>query len=149
MQNNVKINVTKLVDKVKEYNLLFYPVMMHIFAQALRVSGYKFIYSAYVNTYDDQQCILYQALEADFNAYFDTYVRNCFCNQPQGILPDGTILFYLDNFNQIGESYQTIPTFFMCELETINNEIFLPFHSKNIVLNSDFTDICEELAELF
>ncbi|MBE6451376.1 MAG: hypothetical protein E7016_05370 [Alphaproteobacteria bacterium] len=150
MQENFKINVTKPVNKVKSTDLLFYPVIMHIFAQGLRVSGFRFDYSAYLNTLnEDNKDVLYQALEADFNAYFDTYVRNCFCNRPAGVLPQNTVLFFPANSGTVDEKYKNIPTFFIYDIEEINDEYFIKFATSNIHLNADFANLCEELSELF
>ena len=150
MQENFKINVTQLVEKVKTRNLLFYPVIMHVFAQALRVSGYRVDCSAYLNTLNkDNKDILYQALEADFSTYFDTYVRNCFCSHSTGELTQNTDLFFPANLGVIDEKYKNTPTFLIYPVEEINNEQFIKFSTANIRLNVDFTDLCEELAELF
>ncbi|MBQ8870049.1 MAG: hypothetical protein IJ019_01580 [Alphaproteobacteria bacterium] len=150
MQENFKINVTQLVEKVKTRNLLFYPAIMHVFAQALRVSGYRVDCSAYLNTLNkDNKDILYQALETDFSTYFDTYIRNCFCNRPTGDLTQNTILFFPANLGTVDEKYKNISTFLIYPVEEINNEHFIKFSTANILLNADFTDLCEELAELF
>lgn len=82
MDYKFKIDVSHLVEKVKKHNMLFYPVMVHIFTSVLsqsRKSEASTICPAYtLQRANGTSVTLWNEGEDSFPHFFEKYVKNCY-----------------------------------------------------------------------
>ena len=150
MKNNFEIDVTKLVQKVKEQNLLFYPVIIHIFSKSLLASGFKNIVPAYINTYQPEtKSVLFQDFNTSFELFFNQYVKNCFHNQSSNSSDDFCVLFSHLGSDHIDLSKIKTPVCFFNSLEQKNNNIYLSFYLSNLSPDKYFLSVVQDFCDSF
>jgi len=150
MKKLFHINVTNVVNKVKEQNLLFYPVIIYIFVKALLKNGHQNIKPAYINTNQNGVfSILSQEFTDDFEIFFQDYIRNCFYNQKTTTTLQEHILFSYISPNQLNLAGKNLPVLYILPLEQKDNKTYLSFCAINIDIEDTFTSVCQELCALF
>ena len=152
----IKINVTNIVKFVKEHNLLFYPLIVHILTIALRKSGMKNIKPAYLSVSEGGiLSMLWQDFKTDFAEFFQEYVQNCYQHQsstiflPQGKVTDDMVLFsYLPEEAVKSEISKDMPIILISPLEEKAECFNLYLQTRNLEITEDFSAVCENLGAL-
>lgn len=149
MKKNIKIDVTNLVKKIKEQNLLFYPVMIYIMTKALLKCGHKNITPAYLNTAQNGcVSILSQKFTDSFESFFQEYVTNCFYNDTIAEKEKNQILFSYIDPKQLSVTEKR-PILYMLPLEQKEDKSYLSFCATDIEIDETFTLLCQELCDSF
>ena len=150
MEKKIKIDVSNVVAKVKEQNLLFYPAMIYIFAKALNMCSTKSFSPAYLNSNQNNVCsMISQNFDNSFEFFFNQYVKNCFYNQSSCSHKNNLVLFSYLSSEETAKMGLKLPTFFIEQLENIDDKTFLSFHTREISVNEKFLSICRNLCNSF
>ena len=148
MTNKLQIDVTSLIDKIKQQNLLFYPVIIHILSKALSLYGYKNIISAYLSTENTSGApFLYQSFNHDFDIFFNNYVENCYFNKSTIELPPNSILFSYLSEEDIKDV--NVPAVFISPFEQRENRTFLSFYMRDLSVDDNFLGFCQDFCDSF
>ncbi len=149
MNKLLHIDVTSVVNKVKEQNLLFYPVIIYIMFKALIKCGHKNITPAYLNTTQNGDVsILSQKFTDSFESFFQEYVTNCFYNDTTAEKQKNQILFSYIAPKQLSVA-EKMSILYISPLEQKDNKTYLSFCAINIDIEDTFTSVCQELCDLF
>ncbi len=150
MEKKHQINVTNVVNKVKEQNLLFYPVIIHIFIKAFHNCGLTNINPAYINANDcGEISILSQEYADSFEVFFKNYIENCFYNQSSYNQSENMVLFSYVAKEQLNQVNKDTPTIYIQPLKQQDNVFYLSFLSTNCSVDEAFISACQGFCDLF
>lgn len=162
MDYNFKLDVSHLVAKVKQHNLLFYPAMIHILVSALKRHDNHLpvkpmtIYT--LVTPNGHNMKLWHEYHDNFLPFFEHYVRNCYRHMAEeGIEADDSVPLegILVSAQPPLENYITAndyPEFYLSAFEEQNGKIW-----QNVMIKAkkQFDDLetfarnCQKMCDMF
>lgn len=159
MDYRFTIDVSHLVEKVKSHNLLFYPVMIHIFTSVLnqqRADGQKPLCAAYnLQRGDGSAVILWSESESRFPRFFEQYVKKCYRhiigNEEPDELPENSVLVSSLPPTDKKMLNSSAPELYLSAFEVENERTILPVLLKveeDIALEN-FAKSCQKMCDMF
>ena len=123
MDYSIKIDVSHLVAKVKQHNLLFYPAMIHILVSALKrhinemPENLVAVYT--LTTPSGNNLQLWHEYHDNFLRFFEHYVRNCYQSMTEESNVEGECL------PKSGILFSALPPSEKCLIDNIYPEFYL------------------------
>lgn len=159
MDYRFTIDVSHLVEKVKSHNLLFYPVMIHIFTSVLnqqRPDGQKPLNAAYNLQRDDGTAVvLWSEANRRFPVFFDQYVKKCYRHivadeQPEK-MPENIVLVSCLPPADKKLLNSSLPEFYLSAFEIEADRTILPVLLKveEDMALENFAKSCQKMCDMF
>ena len=150
METVYQIDVTDVVNRVKEKNLLFYPVIIHIFMKSFFATGHNNIKPAYLNANQDSEfSFLSQEYTPDFEQFFNEYVKNCFYNNQSDCNLENCILFSYVLPAKLNLADKQMPSIYILPLEEEGGRTYLSFCAQNAPVDEAFVSACIKHCDMF
>ena len=159
MDYRFTIDVSHLVEIVKSHNLLFYPVMVHIFTSVLnqqRADGQKPLCAAYNLQRDNGTAVvLWNEANRRFPRFFEQYVKNCYrhivADEQPDEMPENIVLVSClppTDKKMLNSSAQE---FYLSAFEVENNRTMLPVLVKadEAMAWESFIRSCQKMCDMF
>ena len=131
----IELDVTFLIARIKQENLMFYPVMMSLILSALDKEEDDIFFEL------SKGHFLKTKFHPEFEKFYQNYVFDCYQNQKRTQIPLEKILFALDNQNKRAD-------FILCAFKKKDGKIILPIYARH-ELNEDFQDKCQKSCLCF
>lgn len=159
MDYRFTIDVSHLVEKVKSHNLLFYPVMIHIFTSVLNQqrSGSQEPFCAAYNLQraDGTAIMLWSKNESRFPHFFEQYVKKCYRHivgneEPDTLPPKSVLVSCLPPADKKILS-PSVPELYLSAFEVENNRTILPVLLKieEDMALENFAKSCQKMCDMF
>lgn len=159
MDYRFKIDVSHLVEKVKSHNLLFYPVMVHIFTSVInqqRADGQEPLNAAYNLQRDDgTSVVLWSEANRRFPRFFEQYVKKCYRHivadeQPEE-MPENIVLVSCLQPADKKLLNSAAPEFYLSAFEVEADRTMLPVlvKTENEMAWESFIRSCQKMCDMF
>jgi chloramphenicol O-acetyltransferase len=159
MDYRFTIDVSHLVEKVKSHNLLFYPVMIHIFTSVLnqqRADGEEPLNAAYNLQRDDGTAvILWSESENRFPRFFENYVKKCYRhivgNEAPDAMPANSVLVSSLPPADKKMLESSVSELYLSAFEVENERTILPvlLKTEEDMALENFAKSCQKMCDMF
>lgn len=159
MDYRFKIDVSHLVEKVKNHNLLFYPVMIHIVVSVLnqqRTPEEEPFCAAYnLQNSGGKDVILWNRSDNCFPRFFEQYVKKCYRhivgNEELDEIPENSVLVSCLPPDEEKKLKTSAPEVYLSAFETDNNRTVLPvlLKAEDDISLENFSKSCQKMCDMF